>query len=178
MTELMIPFPDDDDNKDEHDKSDELQMVLRANISLLQKLADDREKDHDKIDKVETTVGKVATTVEGILTDVDSLKNDQFVEPWQDANIQRAARIRVSSLLKLKWEKGGVVEECAHDYKAYFGKFLRCLHNDAKKMGLEGRKIHQTQRKNYQKLIEFIGEWVPVRGVDGQKEYYDMLSLS
>ncbi len=175
MTELMIPFPDDDDNKDEHDKSDELQMVLRANINLLQKLADDREKDREVYD---TKISKVETTVSSLLDDVVELKDNQFVEPWQDANIQKAARIRVSNLLKLKWERGGVVEECARDYKAYFGKFLRCLHNDAKKMGLEGRKIHQTQRKNYQKLIEFIGEWVPIRGVDGQKEYYDMLSLS
>lgn len=168
----MIPlFPNDNDNNDKHDKDDELQIALRANINMLQKLADDRKKDHDKIDKVEMTV-------EGIVADVDDLKNNQFVEPWQDANIQQAARIRVSNLLKLKWEKGGIAEECAHDYKAYYGKFLRCLHNDAKKMGLEGRKIHQTQRKNYQKLIEFIGEWVPIRGVDGQKEYYDMLAQS
>lgn len=173
MTELMIPFPPDDN--DNNDKNDELQMVLRANINLLQKLADDRERDREVYD---TKISKVETTVSGLLSDVVELKDNQFVEPWQDANIQKAARIRVSNLLKLKWEKGGVAEECARDYKAYFGKFLRCLHSDAKKMGLEGPKIHQTQRKNYKKLIEFIGEWVPIRGVDGQKEYYDMLSMS
>lgn len=110
--------------------------------------------------------------------DVADLKDSQFVEPWQDTNINRAARIRVSNLLGIKWENGGVAEECMGDYKRYFGKFCRALHSDAKKMGLEGPKIHQTQRKNYTKLIEFIGSWTPIRGVTGQKEYYDALASS
>lgn len=158
--------PNDSDKVNEILKS--LQDTNKATAELLNNLAKVTVGMNDN-------VTMMRTDVDGIKERVTSLEEDQFVSAYQDSMIQRSARIHVSELLGLRWENGGVIEEDAPDYHAYFGKFLRALHSDAKRIGLEGPKIHQTPRKNYNKLIEFIGEWVPVRGVEGQKEYYDML---
>lgn len=163
---IMMP-PDDNDRLNEILKR--LQESNEMTGKLLSNLANTTIGMNDNVTRMRTDVDAIGERV-------TSLEDDQFVTPYQDANIQRAARIHVSDLLGLRWEKGGVVEEDMPDYKAYYGRFLRALHSDAKKAGLEGPKIHQTTRKNYSKLIEFIGEWVPIRGVDGQKAYYDSLA--
>lgn len=162
----IVPFSD----------STDLSKTMRGIGKVLIEVSNKLETMETSQKKTETTMTGVVDTVNDLVTDVDDLKNNQFVEPWQDANINKAARIRVSNLLEIRWVNGGVVDECMHDYKVYFGKFLRALHGDMKKIGLEGRKIHQTQRKDYPRLIEEIGKWVPVRGVEGQKEYYDSLA--
>ena len=53
---------------------------------------------------------------------------------------------------------------------------MRLIHNDARKVGLEGNKIVYTPKRNYGLLLEFIGKWNPTRGVEGQKAYYDELA--
>lgn len=158
---------------DDNDKLNEILKQLQESNEMTGKLL-------NNLAKATVGVSDNVTKMQGDMNDVKgrvtALEEDQFVTPYQDANIQKAARIHVSDLLGLRWEKGGVVEEDMPDYNAYYGRFLRALHSDAKKAGLEGPKIHQTARKNYAKLIEFIGEWVPIRGVEGQKEYYDALA--
>lgn len=158
------------------DDSMDLADLMRGMGKLLIQVSDKQNSIEASNVKRDDKMSELVKAVSDNTVDIADLKNNQFVEPWQDANINKAARIRVSNLLGIKWINGGVADECIHDYKAYFGKFVRALHNDMKKIGLEGRKIHQTQRKNYPMLIEEIGKWVPVRGVDGQKEYYDKLT--
>lgn len=175
----IIPFGDGDGD------SQSLGAIMRSLASVLtevsSKMDEVSSESRSAREEARSTTMRVTSIGDElglVKDDVAELKDNQFVEPWQDTNINRAARIRVSRLLGIKWEKGGVTRECVGDYQRYFGKFCRALHSDAKKMGLEGPKIHQTQRKNYAKLIEFIGNWVPVRGVEGQKEYYDELAGS
>jgi len=172
MSEMMMT-PTNGNNLPDNNQ---LQKLMKEVAATLVHVADKLGDADEKIEKTNMAVSGINDKVQDLSTDVADLKENQFVEPWQDAAIQRAARIRVSTLLKIKWEDGGVAEESARDYKLYFGKFCQALHREAKRIGLEGPKIHQTKRKDYEKLIEFIGQWVPIRGVEGQKAYYDMLS--
>lgn len=183
MADTMAMIPNFNNDDDDDNKGGNLGGLMRGMANLLNRLSDKLDDNKKEISSAKTEISNtkdkvngIAGEIEGIKTEVTDLKDNQFVEPWQDSNIQRAARIRVNKLLGIVWKNGRVVSESIHDYKAYYSKFLRALHGDAKKVGLEGRKIHQTPRKNYQKLIEFISEWTPVRGVEGQKEYYDELA--
>lgn len=109
--------------------------------------------------------------------EIRGLKDDQFVDLVQADNIRRSAQSRVAELLGIEWDdRGGVTEESRHDYTHYYSKFIGRLHVDARNAGLEGPRIYATPRKNYSALIDFINEWVPLRGVDGLKSYYDGLA--
>lgn len=109
--------------------------------------------------------------------EIRGLKDDQFVDLVQADNIRRSAQSRVAELLGIEWDdRGGVTEESRYDYTHYYSKFIGRLHVDARNAGLEGPRIYATPRKNYSALIDFINEWVPLRGVDGLKSYYDGLA--
>lgn len=109
--------------------------------------------------------------------EIRGLKDDQFVDLIKADNIKRSAQSRVAELLGIKFdERGGVTEESRYDYTHYYSKFIGRLHVDARNAGLEGPRIYATPRKSYQALIDFINEWVPLRGVEGLKAYYDGLA--
>ena len=109
-----------------------------------------------------------------VRTEIDGIKDSQYLEPWQSSVVTEAAKTRVAKILH---------EWCADNdadwdtvYGRYYGKFVRAVHHDAKKAGLEIGKIIYTPKRNYQMLLNFIGEWYPKRGVKGQMEYYDKIA--
>ena len=108
-----------------------------------------------------------------VSNEIDGIKDSQYLEPWQAANVTEAAKTRVGDLLR-EWcrDNGGDIDKVYHKY---FGKFVRLLHSDAKKAGLEVGKIIYTPKRNYEMLLEFIGKWYPKRGVEGQMRHYDKL---
>ena len=107
------------------------------------------------------------------------LEEDQFVDLIKADNIKLSAQNRVAELLGIEFdERGGVTDESQYDYTHYFSKFCGRIHVDARHAGLEGPRIYATPRKTYQALINFINEWVPKRGVDGLKSYYDGLEAA
>lgn len=110
---------------------------------------------------------------------LEHLEDDQFVDLIKADNIRLSAQQHVAQMLDIEFEEhGGVTDESMYDYHKYFGKFVARLHVDARHAGLEGPRIYATPRKNYEALIEFISTWVPSRGVDGQKAYYDRLEAA
>lgn len=108
------------------------------------------------------------------------LEEDQFVDLIQADNIKISAQNKVAELLEIEFdERGGISDESkAYDYHFYYPKFCGRIHVDARHAGLEGPRIYATPRKNYQALMNFINEWVPKRGVDGLKSYYDGLEAA
>lgn len=111
--------------------------------------------------------------------DIRGLKDDQFVDLIKADNIKKSAQSRVAELLGIEFEeRGGVTENSRYDYTHYYSKFIGRLHCDARNAGLEGPRIYATPRKTYQQLIDFINEWVPMRGVEGLKSYYDGLAAA
>ena len=112
-----------------------------------------------------------------VKSDIGGLKDDQFVDLIKADNIKKSAQSRVAELLEIEFdERGGVTPESRYDYTHYYAKFIGRLHVDARHAGLEGPRIYATPRKTYQALIDFINDWVPLRGVDGLKSYYDGLA--
>ena len=110
---------------------------------------------------------------------ITHLEEDQFVDLIKADNIKISAQNRVAELLEIEFdERGGVTDESRREYTRYFSKFCGRIHVDARHAGLEGPRIYATPRKNYQALINFINEWVPKRGVDGLKSYYDGLEAA
>lgn len=111
--------------------------------------------------------------------DIRGLKDEQFVDLIKADNIKKSAQSRVAELLGIEFdERGGVTDESRYDYVHYYPKFVGRLHVDARHAGLEGPRIYATPRKTYQALIDFINEWVPIRGVEGLKAYYDGLEAA
>lgn len=110
---------------------------------------------------------------------VTHLEEDQFVDLIKADNIKISAQNRVAELLGIEFdERGGATDESRYDYTHYFSKFCGRIHVDARHAGLEGPRIYATPRKNYQALLDFFNEWVPKRGVDGLKSYYDGLEAA
>lgn len=112
---------------------------------------------------------------------ITHLEEDQFVDLIKADNIKFSAQSRVAELLEIEFDnRGGVTDEesMGYDYRMYYPKFVGRLHVDALHAGLEGPRIYATPRKNYQALINFINDWVPKRGVDGLKAYYDGLEAA
>ena len=109
--------------------------------------------------------------------DIRGLQDDQFVDLVKADNIRKSAQSRVAELLGIEWDdRGGVTEESRYDYTHYYSKFIGRLHVDARNAGLEGPRIYATPRKTFSALIDYINGWVPLRGVDGLKSYYDGLA--
>ena len=110
---------------------------------------------------------------------LEHLEDDQFVDLICADNIRLSAQSKVAQILNIEFdERGGVTEESRYVYTKYFSKFVGRLHVDARHAGLEGPRIYATPRKNYEALINFINQWVPKRGVDGLKSYYDGLEAA
>jgi hypothetical protein len=112
---------------------------------------------------------------------ITHLEEDQFVDLIKADNIRFSAQSRVAELLHIELdERGGITDEAkdGYDYTHYFSKFCGRIHTDARHAGLEGPRIYATPRKNYQALLNFINEWVPRRGVEGLKSYYDGLEAA
>lgn len=133
-----------------------------------------------RMDAQDKRIAKVKAKVDNISSDygdrIKVLEEDEALKPYMQSNVLVAVRTRVAELLGIKFDKrGGAAEGYEHDYKHYFNKFCGRLHNDAKHAGIEASSWRNTPRKNYRKLIEFISEWIPARGVDGLKSYYDAL---
>lgn len=131
------------------------------------------------VNDMKQDLNKVKGELGGVVEDVRGLKEDQFVDLICADNIRISAQNKVAQLLNIEFdERGGVTEESMYVYKKYFGKFVGRLHVDARHAGLEGPRIYATPRKNYHALIDFINEWVPKRGVEGLKSYYDGLEVA
>ncbi len=137
-----------------------------------------------------TQVGNVNARVDGIEVKVDEyhtdhedrirvLEEDEGLKPYMINAVNTAVHIRVASLLEIEFDKRGrVAEGYEHDYTHYYGKFRGKLHNDAKREGIEASEWKFTPRRNYNKLIDFISDWVPACGVEGLKRYYDRLETA
>lgn len=129
---------------------------------------------------VKADLNEVKANVADIRSDfgdrIKVLEEDEALKPYMVNSVKLAVRFRVAELLGIKFDRrGGAAEGYEHDYKRYYGRFCGRLHNDAKQEGIEASNWRFTPRKNYRKLIEFINDWVPARGVDGLKSYYDAL---
>ena len=128
---------------------------------------------------IKDNVSKLRSEMVDVKADVRGLKDDQFVDLIKADNIKLAAQSRVAELLGIVFEeRGGVTEESMYNYRNYYSKFIGRLHVDARHAGLEGPRIYATPRKNYQALMDFINEWVPLRGVEGLMSYYDGLEAA
>lgn len=128
---------------------------------------------------IKDEVSEIRAELVDTKADVRGLKDDQFVDLIKADNIKKSAQDRVAELLEIEFdERGGVTEESQYVYTHYFSKFCGRIHVDARHAGLEGPRIYATPRKTYQALIDFINEWVPLRGVEGLKSYYDGLAAA
>lgn len=129
------------------------------------------------VGNLKSEVSDVKAIVNGLNDRVIVLEEDEALKPYQVFNVKKAVRTRVADLLKVKFDKrGGATDDTIGIYRRYYGKFCGRLHNDAKCAGIEGTAWKYTPRKNYQKLIEFVANWTPARGVDGLKKYFDDLA--
>lgn len=124
--------------------------------------------------------GEIKGTLVSVVEDVRGLKEDQFIDLVKADNIKQSAQSRVAELLEIEFdERGGIADESkAFDYHFYYPKFCGRIHVDARHAGLEGPRIYATPRRNYKALLKFINDWVPKRGVDGLKSYYDGLEAA
>lgn len=128
------------------------------------------------INTLRSDVAEVKSAVNDLNDRVIVLEEDEALKPYQVYNVKKAVRVRVAELLKVKFDKrGGATDDTIGVYHRYYGKFCGRLHNDAKCAGIEETAWRFTPRKNYQKLIEFIADWTPARGVKGLMAYYDAL---
>lgn len=177
MANAMITFPDPDMNdSDEKFNPQDIGSSMHMMSRYMGKMARYFASMNSSMDDMKGDVASVKGDVKSLNERVIVIEQDEALKEYQADNIRDAVRMRVSELLGIKWIKeGGVSDECMSDYVRYYGKFCGCLHNDAKKARLEARRYQYTPRKNYKELIEFIHDWVPMRGVDGLKEYYDNL---
>lgn len=161
-----------------HETSDpmELMQLAAMNINGLSQQMGIMNK---AVIAIRDDVSQLRAEMVDVKADVTGLKDDQFVDLIKADNIKLAAQSRVAELLEIEFEeRGGVTEESMFNYRNYYSKFIGRLHVDARHAGLEGPRIYATPRKNYQALMDFINEWVPLRGVEGLKSYYDGLEAA
>ena len=159
---------------------------LTALMGGIQALMNGINSQNEQIGVINKVVGGIKGDVNEIranMSDMNGrvkfLEEDQFVDLIKADNIKLAAQGRVAKLLGIEFEeRGGVTPESMYDYRNYYSKFIGRLHVDARHAGLEGPRIYATPRKNYQALMNFINEWVPTRGVEGLKSYYDGLEAA
>lgn len=160
-----------------NDESTELSATFNAISNALSQISRQLKDNSDENQKTRTAVKEVGRDLEDFKGDVrneiDGVKESQCLEPWQAAKVQEAAKTRVAKILNDWCEDNDVESDTV--YCKYYGKFVRAIHHDAKKLGLEIGKIVYTPKRNYQMLLDFIGEWYPKRGVSGQMEHYDKL---
>lgn len=129
------------------------------------------------VTQIKDDVSELRSEMVDAKADIKGLKDDQFVDLIKADNIRKSAQTRVAKLLGIEFdERGGVTDDSRFNYTHYYSKFVGRLHCDARNAGLEGPRIYATPRKNYHPLIDFINEWVPLRGVEGLKSYYDGLA--
>lgn len=128
---------------------------------------------------IKDDVSELRSEMADAKADIVGLKDDQFVDLIKADNIKKSAQSRVAELLGIEFdERGGVTDKSRYNYTHYYSKFVGRLHHDARNAGLEGPRIYATPRKNYSKLMDFINEWLPMRGVEGLKSYYDGLEAA
>jgi len=173
--EIAIAMPDESINNQISTMIEGIQMLMNGINSQNEQMGIlNKTVGHLKSDLVE-----VKGDVKDISERVRVIEEDEALKPYQQYNVSQAVRIRVSSLLKIEFdEHGGVTDESMDAYNRYYSKFCGRLHNDAKHAGIEASNWRFTPRKSYQQLIEFISEWIPSRGVDGLKNYFDKLEAS
>lgn len=161
----------DDDNKPVDPM--ELMQLAAMNINGLSQQMGIVNK---AVTAIKDDMSKMRAEIVDVKADVSGLKDDQFVDLIKADNIRKSAQSRVAELLEIEFdERGGVTDDSRYDYTHYYAKFVGRLHTDARHAGLEGPRIYATPRKTYQALIDYINEWVPLRGVEGLKAYYDGL---
>jgi hypothetical protein len=166
-------MPNNDDDDERNDPM-ELMQLAAMNINGLSQQMGIMNK---AVNAIKDDVSELRAEMVDAKSDIRGLKDDQFVDLIKADNIKQSAQSRVKELLEIEFdERGGVTDESRYDYVRYYGKFVQRLHCDARNAGLEGPRIYATPRKNYQALINFINDWVPLRGVEGLKSYYDGLA--
>lgn len=170
---MAITFPE----------GNELGNNLSAMAKYLSGVASQLSYFSTEVGAVKSEINEVKVDVANIRTDfgdrIKVLEEDEALKPYMVNNVKRAVHIRIGELLGIKFDKrGGAAEGYERDYKRYYGKFCGRLHNDAKSEGIEASNWRYTPRKNYQKLIDFINDWIPARGVEGLKRYYDELEAA
>ena len=162
------------------DLSNTLGMLSNVLQEMSQRMKADKEEAEQRDIKTRQAVAGLQSNLDDfkdvITTEVDGIKDSQYLEPWQAANVVDAAKKMVAFLLNNHCDDSGKDKD--EVFNKYFGKFVRRVHNDAKLAGLEIGKIIYTPKRNYNMLLEFIGKWYPTRGVEGLMEYYDKKSES
>lgn len=181
MSDLALAIPDNNDELYdfmEHNANAMMAIVKRhKKIEEKCDAAIEAVKNNEnRVEHVENSVAVIGKGLGTLETKVDIIKDNQYLEPYEATRINDAAKQRAYEVLSIRFENGVMADECEHDYKLYFGKFVRLIHSDARKAGFEVGKVCYTPRKNYEALLEFIGKWYPLRGVAGQKAYYDRLT--
>jgi len=146
----------------------EIDKQLKKNNEDNQRTREDNQKTRDAVRGVQHGLDDLRDDVHN---EIDGIKDSQYLEPYQASEVQEAAQTRVAKILN-DWCSDNNVDSDVIFVK-YYGKFVRALHGDAKKVGLEIGKIIYTPKRNYELLLEFIGSWYPKRGVKGQMEHYD-----
>lgn len=174
-TIMINPDPNDNANDNANDPM-ELMQLAAMNINGLSQQMGLMNK---TVVAIKDDVADLRAEMVDAKADIRGLKDDQFVDLIKADNIKKSAQSRVAELLGIEFEeRGGVTENSRYDYTHYYSKFIGRLHCDARNAGLEGPRIYATPRKTYQQLIDFINEWVPMRGVEGLKSYYDGLAAA
>ena len=170
-----MPILDPNDNNENNDPMD-LMRLAAMNINALSQQMGLVNK---AVDAIRGDVSQIRAEMADAKSDIRGLQEDQFVDIIKADNIRKSAQSRVAELLEIEFdERGGVTDESRYNYTHYYSKFVGRLHCDARNAGLEGPRIYATPRKTYQKLIDYINDWVPMRGVEGLKSYYDGLETA
>ena len=161
-----------------HETSDPMELMQLAAMNI-NGLSKQMGIINSAVTAIQGDVSELRAEMADAKADIRGLQEDQFVDLVKADNIRKSAQSRVAELLGIEFEeRGGVTEGSQYNYTHYYSKFVGRLHCDARNAGLEGPRIYATPRKTYQQLIDFINEWVPLRGVEGLKSYYDGLEAA
>ena len=171
-------IPSNNPNNNDKDPNGLTKLMERATMNIIG-LSKQMGIMNETVEEIKGDMSELRAEMADVKADVKGLQDDQFVDLIKADNIRKSAQSRVAELLEIEFdERGGVTDESRYNYTHYYSKFISRLHCDARNAGLEGPRIYATPRKTYQKLIDYINDWVPMRGVDGLKSYYDGLETA
>lgn len=108
-------------------------------------------------------VSNMDIALKNVVDDVNVLKTRTRISSHQSDKIQAAAKKRIMEILgndMVSIEK-------------YFAGFISLLYSDAKKAGILGARLADTQTGDYARAFDFIESWMPKCGVAARKDYLD-----
>lgn len=200
MTNNILPFFDDEDQKNEStqadmigygdvggendsindesngNESDSLLSVFKG-LDQLTEAINQYGADHKIVSKRIEKIEQVGVETKVAVNEHDKrlidLEQNAYIDEYQIRQINDAIDKRVCKLLGINQIKKRNEGKAWDDYKRYYGQFRAEIHRNAKRLGLEAHQYTFTPKKNFKRLMQFITEWVPTDGVPGLKEYID-----